>query len=70
MKILEYIHMKPDKKSGYSIAYRVYDLYNDPDSFIDCGYFHGMDELISYTENNDITEYQDVTYKFFGIVFA
>ena len=55
--------MKPDKKSGYSIAYRVYDLYNDPDSFIDCGYFHGMDELISYTENNDITEYQDVTYK-------
>lgn len=57
-KILEYRHI------NNGIAYRVYDLYGNPDAYIDYGMFHTMNDVIEYCEKNDIRDYFDMTYRF------
>lgn len=62
MKILHYIHIKPMPYDGYTLAYRVYNYDHNADC-IECGYFHSMAEMITFVENNGISEYFDMTYK-------
>ena len=56
-KILEYKHVKN------GISYRVYDLYDDPDKYIDSGMLNSLLDVIAYCDVNNVREYFDVTYR-------
>ena len=57
-KILEYMHTKD------GIAFRVYDLYDKPDTYIDSGYFRTLTDIIAYCDVNNVREYFDMTYRY------